>query len=70
MVLVLITCGTQVYMWGFVDLFLTTSLYLSRIHVPTGLKLGLYSVGHIGHEKAHGEMVRPDVASEAIRRLN
>ena len=29
-----------------------------------------WSVGHIGHEKAHGEMVRPDVASEAIRRLN
>ena len=38
--LVVITCGTQVYMWVFVDLLPTTSLYEEN-NVPTGLKFGL-----------------------------
>ena len=38
--LVVITCGTQVYMWVFVDLLPTTSLY-GENNVPTGLKFGL-----------------------------
>ena len=50
--LVVITCGTQIYMWVFVDLLPTTSLYGKN---KCTNRPEIWSVGHIDHEKAHGE---------------
>ena len=52
-VLILITCGTQVYLHvGFMDLLPTMSLYDKNTCTN---RPETWSVGHIGHEKAHGE---------------